>query len=138
MTGNFAYAGIDMALWDVCGKAAGQPLYRLFGGAVREEVDYYYYMEWGTPVEVARQGRDGRKRGYSCYYIKAGVDEKRRRRCWKRCATASVRKAASASISTRPGTGRRRCGCSSAGTRSSPSISPKRRSASIPSRTISS
>ena len=77
MTGNFAYAGIDMALWDVCGKAAKQPLYRLFGGAVREEVDYFYYMEWGTPAEVARQGRDGRKRGYSCYYIKAGVDEKR-------------------------------------------------------------
>jgi L-alanine-DL-glutamate epimerase-like enolase superfamily enzyme len=77
MTGNFAYAGIDMALWDLCGKAAGQPLYRLFGGALREEVDYYYYMEWGTPAEVARQAKDGVKRGYRCYYIKVGVDEKK-------------------------------------------------------------
>ena len=75
MTANFAFAGIDMALWDACGKACGQPLYRLFGGAMREEVDYFYYMEWGTPKEIARQARDGVKRGYRAYYIKAGVDE---------------------------------------------------------------
>jgi glucarate dehydratase len=77
MTGNFAFAGIDMALWDLCGKACGQPLYRLFGGALREEVDYFYYMEWGSPDDVARQGRDGRAKGYGVYYIKAGVDEAR-------------------------------------------------------------
>ncbi len=75
MTGNFAFAGIDMALWDLCGKQCGQPLYRLFGGAMREEVDYFYYMEWGTPEEIARQAADGVKRGYHAYYIKAGVDE---------------------------------------------------------------
>ena len=77
MTGNFAFAGIDTALWDICGKAAGQPIYRMLGGAMREVVDYYYYMEWGTPDEIAAQGRDGVKRGYRAYYIKAGVDEKR-------------------------------------------------------------
>lgn len=77
MTGNFAFAGIDMALWDLCGKEAGQPLYRMLGGAMRETVDYYYYMEWGTPQEIERQGRDGVKRGYRAYYIKAGVDEKK-------------------------------------------------------------
>ena len=52
MTGNFAFAGIDMALWDLCAKASGQPLYRLFGGAVRDEVDYFYYLNWGTPAEI--------------------------------------------------------------------------------------
>jgi L-alanine-DL-glutamate epimerase-like enolase superfamily enzyme len=77
MTANFAYAGIDMAMWDVCGKAMGQPLYRLLGGAMRDEVDYYYYTKWGTPAEMKRQGQDGRKRGYTCYYMKTGVDEKR-------------------------------------------------------------
>jgi L-alanine-DL-glutamate epimerase-like enolase superfamily enzyme len=77
MTGNFAFAGIDMALWDLCGKQCGEPLYRLFGGALREEVDYFYYMEWGSPDEIARQAADGVKLGYRAYYIKAGVDEKR-------------------------------------------------------------
>lgn len=77
MTGNFAFAGIDMALWDLCGKECGQPLYRMLGGAMRETVDYFYYMEWDKPAEIERQGKDGRKRGYRAYYIKAGVDEKR-------------------------------------------------------------
>ena len=77
MTGNFAFGGIDMALWDLCGKECGQPLYRLLGGAMRDEVDYFYYMEWGTPDEIELQAQDGVKRGYQAYYIKAGVDERR-------------------------------------------------------------
>jgi len=77
MTGNFAFAGIDMALWDLCGKECGQPLYRMLGGAMREEVDYFYYMEWGTPEAIDRQAKDGVKRGYRAYYIKAGVDERK-------------------------------------------------------------
>lgn len=74
MTGNFAFAGIDMALWDLCGKEAGQPLYRLFGGAMREEVDYFYYLSWGTPEELEKQCIDGKARGYRTYYFKVGVD----------------------------------------------------------------
>ncbi|MBC8129298.1 MAG: mandelate racemase/muconate lactonizing enzyme family protein [Rhizobiaceae bacterium] len=73
-TGNFAYAGIDMALWDLCGKDCGQPLYRLFGGAMRSEVDYFYYLTVGTPEEIAEQCRDGVARGYSVFYLKVGVD----------------------------------------------------------------
>ena len=74
MTGNFAFAGIDMALWDLCGKEAGQPIYRLFGGAVRDAVDYFYYLHWGTKDDVAAQCRDGVARGYDVYYFKVGVD----------------------------------------------------------------
>jgi L-alanine-DL-glutamate epimerase-like enolase superfamily enzyme len=77
MTGNFAYAGIDMALWDLCGKACRQPLYRLLGGAVRDSVDYFYYLEWSTAEDIARQAWDGRQRGYDVYYLKCGIDERR-------------------------------------------------------------
>jgi L-Ala-D/L-Glu epimerase len=74
MTGNFAFAGIDMALWDLCAKACGQPLYRLFGGAMRETVDYFYYLSWDAPEQVAAQCRDGVERGYRVFYLKVGVD----------------------------------------------------------------
>ncbi|HTN96052.1 MAG TPA: hypothetical protein VL101_03665, partial [Nordella sp.] len=77
MTGNFAFAGIDMALWDLCGQECGQPIYKLFGGAMRESVNYFCYLHWGTPDDVRAQCEDGVKRGYSAYYFKVGVDTKR-------------------------------------------------------------
>ena len=33
-----AMAGFELALWDAIGKAAGQPLHRILGGAVRDDV----------------------------------------------------------------------------------------------------
>src|SRR5580765_3346864 len=74
-TGNFAFAGIDQALWDLCGKDCGQPLYRLFGGALRDNVDYFYYLARGSPDEIQRQAADGVQRGYSCFYLKVGLDD---------------------------------------------------------------
>ncbi|MGQ0652932.1 MAG: mandelate racemase/muconate lactonizing enzyme family protein [Betaproteobacteria bacterium] len=37
----FALSGLDIALWDLAGKAAGKPLYALLGGARRERLDCY-------------------------------------------------------------------------------------------------
>jgi glucarate dehydratase len=74
MTGNFAFAGIDMALWDLCGKACGQPVYNLLGGLRRREVDYFYYLAYGTADEVAAQARDGVEKGYTVFYVKVGLD----------------------------------------------------------------
>lgn len=75
MTANFAYAGIDMALWDLCGRSIARPLVDLLGGRVRDSVDYFYYLHWDTPEKVAAQGSAGRAAGYRVFYLKVGVDE---------------------------------------------------------------
>ena len=36
-----AIGAIDMALWDICGKASGQPIYELLGGAVKAHITPY-------------------------------------------------------------------------------------------------
>ena len=73
-TASFAYAGIDMALWDICGKASNQPLYNLFGGKVRESADYFFYLARGAVESLVVQCRDGVARGYSVFYLKVGLD----------------------------------------------------------------
>ena len=75
-TGNFAFAGIDQALCDLCGKHCGQPVYRLLGGALRDEVDYFYYLARCTPEQISREAADGVRRGYTCFYLKVGLDER--------------------------------------------------------------
>ncbi len=73
-TASFAYTGIDMALWDICGKACSQPLYNLFGGKVRDGADYFYYLARGTEESLVAQCRDGIARGYGVFYLKVGLD----------------------------------------------------------------
>jgi L-Ala-D/L-Glu epimerase len=73
-TACFAYPGIDMALWDICGKSLGQPLYKLFGGKVRERVSYFFYCSQGKPAEVAEQARKGVAAGFRVFYLKVGLD----------------------------------------------------------------
>jgi L-alanine-DL-glutamate epimerase-like enolase superfamily enzyme len=48
-------AGVDIALWDLIGKACDQPLYKLWGGAKDKVMPYASLMQLATPDERARQ-----------------------------------------------------------------------------------
>jgi glucarate dehydratase len=74
-TGNFAWAGIDMALWDICGRACGEPLWRLLGGLLQPEATYFYYLARGDRESLRAQVADGLARGFEVYYLKVGLDD---------------------------------------------------------------
>jgi len=50
---NAAISGIEHALWDISGKAAGLPVYMLLGGKCREKVRVYQSAGGREPREVA-------------------------------------------------------------------------------------
>jgi galactonate dehydratase len=62
-----ALAVLEMACWDIVGKALGQPVYRLLGGAVRDRIKAYangWYTVERTPGEFHEAARRVLKAGY--------------------------------------------------------------------------
>jgi L-alanine-DL-glutamate epimerase-like enolase superfamily enzyme len=47
-----AVAGIDLALWDIKGKALGAPVYELLGGPTREKVRVYRHLHHRIPEKT--------------------------------------------------------------------------------------
>jgi len=65
-----AMSGVDMALWDIRGKAAGLPVYRLLGGAVRKKIRLYANCGLSTsPEEFRRRVREATGMGYRAVKI---------------------------------------------------------------------
>jgi galactonate dehydratase len=54
---NSAISGIEHALWDVSGKAAGLPVWALLGGRVRNKVRVYQSIGGATPQESAEHAK---------------------------------------------------------------------------------
>ncbi len=62
-----AISGVEIALWDLIGKACGQPVYKLLGGQVHERLPAYangWYGGARTDQEYAELARDVVHRGY--------------------------------------------------------------------------
>ncbi|HJZ99848.1 MAG TPA: enolase C-terminal domain-like protein [Candidatus Solibacter sp.] len=76
LAGNpFTKAAIEMALWDILGKAAGLPLYRLLGGPVRESVPLKWSISGVEPERAARIAAWAVEQGFRAMKVKVGIDD---------------------------------------------------------------
>jgi muconate cycloisomerase len=71
----FTKAGIEMALWDILGKAAGLPVYRLLGGPVREFVPIKWSISGQEPRRAAEIATWAVEQGFSAMKVKVGIDD---------------------------------------------------------------
>jgi L-alanine-DL-glutamate epimerase-like enolase superfamily enzyme len=62
-------SGIDIALWDILGQAAGQPVGRLLGGRYRERVRPYASVLMEEPGPLADRLRSIKARGFRAFKI---------------------------------------------------------------------
>jgi L-alanine-DL-glutamate epimerase-like enolase superfamily enzyme len=86
-----AMSGIDMALWDIRGKAAGLPLYRLLGGASRPVPAYAGGVSFGyqPPAALVDEVQKSLAAGYRAVKLRVGDSPER-----DLARIAAVRKAA--------------------------------------------
>jgi L-alanine-DL-glutamate epimerase-like enolase superfamily enzyme len=70
----FTKAAVEMALWDIAGKAAGQPLYKLLGGAVREFVPTKWSVSGVAPDKAAEIALWAVNCGFKAMKIKVGIE----------------------------------------------------------------
>jgi mannonate dehydratase len=68
-----AVAAVDMALWDIKGKAAGLPLYQLLGGASRDGVMVYGHANGETIEQTVAEAVRYRDLGYKAIRLQSGV-----------------------------------------------------------------
>lgn len=70
----YVKSGIDIACWDILGKATGLPVCVLMGGRFGEAVQLYRAISQQPPDEMARNVDEYRRQGYTRFQLKVGGD----------------------------------------------------------------
>jgi L-alanine-DL-glutamate epimerase-like enolase superfamily enzyme len=70
----YVKSGIDMACWDILGKATGQPVCTLMGGRYGEDLVLYRAISQESPEAMASRVAGYRAEGYRRFQLKVGGD----------------------------------------------------------------
>lgn len=66
-----ALSGVEHALWDLAGKAAGLPVYKLLGGPLRDRIKVYKGIGGGTTEEAVQNAKAAVAQGFIA--LKTGI-----------------------------------------------------------------
>lgn len=64
-------SGLEMALWDIKGKALNLPVYELLGGAARDRIRVYSWIGGDRPSDVAEQAQEHVDKGFTAIKMNA-------------------------------------------------------------------
>jgi L-alanine-DL-glutamate epimerase-like enolase superfamily enzyme len=71
--GMTAISAVDIALWDILGKAAKQPVFRLLGGRTKQTIPVYASRLYSTPLdELASEAQKYKDQGYTAMKMRFG------------------------------------------------------------------
>ena len=68
-------SGLEMALWDLCGKIVERPLHELLGGKYRDKIEYFGFIQGNSADELAIDAKKLSKKGHKVIYGKIGREE---------------------------------------------------------------
>lgn len=71
---NYVKSPIDVACWDILGKASGQSVCTLLGGRQVDDVHLYRAISQRPPAEMRDDLAKYRVEGYRCFQLKVGGD----------------------------------------------------------------
>ena len=71
---RYAKSIVDIALWDLFGKATNLPLYALLGGRTRRDMPLYHSITCIAPDDMARMAAEAYATGIRQFQVKLGAD----------------------------------------------------------------
>lgn len=71
--GMVAISAVDIAIWDLLGKATNQPVFRLLGGKTKEKIPVYASRLYSQPLDdLAKEAKQYKDQGYRAMKLRFG------------------------------------------------------------------